>query len=139
MDRGKEAAFVEGFEKITLSVLMIQVCGVENIAEMEAIMTVLGGYTVHPEVGTQEMAVFQYAMKNHFGVYFNPVIVASQVVDGTNYLFVCTGKVVVPNAETKVYVIKIYTKFQHSIAPTVEILSIDELPIASLLDLKAGG
>ena len=97
---------------------------------------VLGGYMVHPEVGAQELKIFEYAMKDHVGVDFKPLIVASQVVEGTNYLFICTGKIVIPHAETEVYVVKIYTKFRHSVAPTVEIKDIAQIPVESLLDLK---
>ncbi|WP_455654516.1 hypothetical protein [Phascolarctobacterium sp.] len=97
--------------------------------------TVIGGYTVHSEVGAQELKIFEYALKDHIGVDFKPVIVASQVTNGTNYLFVCTGKIVVPNTETKLYAVKIYTKFSHSVAPTVELKDIVQIPVESLLDL----
>ena len=97
---------------------------------------VSGGYTVHPEVGAEELAVFKYAMKNLFGVDYKPLIVASQVVDGTNYLFVCTGKVIAPQAETGLYAVKIYTKFRHSVAPIVEIKEIVQIPVERLLELK---
>lgn len=96
---------------------------------------IVGGYKVHKKVGKKELAIFEYAMKDHLGVDYKPEIVASQVVNGMNYLYVCTGKIVYPGAETKIYLVKIYTKFQHSIAPEVRIEEIKECPVTTLLDI----
>lgn len=95
-----------------------------------------GGYSVHPELGEKELAIFREALKLHVGVDFKPLAVASQVVNGVNYIFICTGRPVVPNSETKLYAIKIYTHFGHSIAPTLEIKAIDEVDITSLSKIK---
>lgn len=92
-----------------------------------------GGYTMHPTIGKEEQAIFDAALRHHVGVDYKPLAVASQVVDGINYIYICTGKIVVPHAETKLYAIKIYTKFRHSIAPTLEIRAIDEIDPASLI------
>lgn len=92
-----------------------------------------GGYELHPQVGEQELAVFNYAMKGYVGMHFEPVAVASQVVNGTNYIFVCTGKPVVLHPETKLYAVRIFTKFAHSVAPTVDIKAIEEIDIANLI------
>lgn len=49
----------------------------------------MGGYEVHPEIGEKERVIFESAMKGHVGVDFKPVAVASQVVNGVNYIFIC--------------------------------------------------
>jgi hypothetical protein len=92
-----------------------------------------GGYSVHAEVGEQELAIFKAAMKHHLGVDYKPLAVASQVVNGTNYLFICTGKPVVAHPETDLYVIKIFTHFAHSVAPTIEVKDIQKLDVAALV------
>lgn len=92
-----------------------------------------GGYCVHPQLGEKEMAVFEYAMKDHVGMDFKPVAVATQVVNGINYIFICTGSPVVLNPETKLYAVKIYTQFAHSVAPKVELVSIDEIDVGRLI------
>ena len=89
----------------------------------------VGQYVLHDEVGEQEKAIFDYAMRNNVGVDFRPLAVASQVVDGVQYLFICTGKEVALNAKTQLYIIKIFAKFQHSIAPEMEVMSIEEWPL----------
>jgi len=92
-----------------------------------------GGYQVHPQVEEQEKAVFEYAMKDHVGMSFKPVAVATQVVNGINYIFICTGAPVVLHPETKLYAVKIHTQFAHSAVPKVEIESINEIDISQLI------
>lgn len=93
----------------------------------------VGGYSVHSEVGEKELAIFNKAMENHLGVDFKPVAVASQVVDGTNYLFICVGSPVVAQPTAALYAIKIYTHFAHSVAPVVEVKGIKEVDVAGLV------
>lgn len=92
-----------------------------------------GGYSVHTEVGEMEMAIFNKAMENYLGVDFKPVAVASQVVAGTNYLFICVGRPVVAQPTAALYAIKIYTHFAHSVAPVVEVKDIKEVDVAGLV------
>lgn len=92
-----------------------------------------GGYQVHPEIGNKEKAVFEYAMKDHVGMHFEPVAVATQVVNGINYIFICTGSPVVLHPETELYAIHIYTQFAHSVAPQVEIKAIKQIDISALI------
>jgi len=94
---------------------------------------IAGGYQVHPEIGEQEKAVFDYAMKDRVGMHFEPVAVASQLVNGINYIFICTGSPVVLHPETELYAIQIYTQFAHSVAPKVEIKSIKQIDIGDLI------
>ena len=97
----------------------------------------LGGYNLHPQVGEQELAIFDSAMRDYVGVDFKQVAVASKVEEGIEYVFLCNGTLVVPNPESKLYAVKIYTLFRHSVAPTVEIKSIREVDIAGLAPEKA--
>jgi hypothetical protein len=91
-----------------------------------------GGFNVHNEVGEKEMAIFNAAMKNHCGVDYTPVAVASQLVNGTNYIFICVGKPVVAHPIPALYAVKIYTRFAPSVAPNVEIKDIKEIDVATL-------
>ena len=92
-----------------------------------------GAYSVHSEVGEKELAIFNKAMENHLGVDFKPVAVASQVVNGTNYLFICVGRPVVAQPTAALYAIKIYTHFAHSVAPVVEVKEIKEIDVKELV------
>lgn len=101
--------------------------GVNNMSDLAS------GYQVHPEIGEQEKAVFEYAMKDRVGMHFEPVAVASQLVNGINYIFICTGNPVVLNPETELYAVQIYTQFAHSAAPKVEIKSIKQISVSDLV------
>lgn len=93
----------------------------------------VGSYSVHPMVGQKEMAIFMEAMKGNMGMELKPVAVASQLVNGVNYIYICTGAPVVAHPVTKLYAVKIYTKFSHSVAPTMELEQIKEIDAASLV------
>lgn len=92
-----------------------------------------GNYRLHSEVGEKEREIFQEAMAHHLGVDYKPIAVASQVVNGINYIYICTGRVVVPDAEPKLYAIKIYIKFGRSVAPKISVESIEEIDVATLV------
>jgi hypothetical protein len=92
----------------------------------------VGGYSLHSEVGEQELAIFKAALKGHYGVDFKPVAVASQVVNGTNYVFICIGEPVVAHPVASLYAVKIYTHFAHSVAPSIEVTEIKEIDINTL-------
>lgn len=87
----------------------------------------VGGYVAHEEITEQDREVFNYAVKNLLGVEYDLKAVATQVVDGINYKFVCVAKVVVPYAQPELVVIEVYTKFRHSVAPIVEIKNITKI------------
>ena len=95
----------------------------------------VGGYVLQEGISKEAQAVFDYAKKTAigFGVDYVPKFVATQIVNGVNYLFICEGKVVCPNSEPKIYAIQIYTKFGHSVAPVVEVKSIKECPLEIFL------
>lgn len=93
----------------------------------------VGSYELHKEVGEDELALFNVAMKNHCGVSLKPVAVASQIVNGYNYIYICVGTPVVANPSATLYAVKIYAHFAHSVAPTIEVKDIEEIDIAKLI------
>ncbi len=93
----------------------------------------LGGYEVHPEVGAGELAVFEAAMKGFVGVDYKPVAVATQVVRGVNYIFVCTGKPVVPHPETKLYSVEVHVEPAGTKNASVELKEITEIKVENLI------
>ena len=67
-------------------------------------MTV-GGYTTFRLVEAEDLAVFQEAAEGLAGVDFEPLIVATQIVAGTNYCFLCNATPVV--LEPVPYLVKV--------------------------------
>jgi hypothetical protein len=63
---------------------------------MAAAAQVPGGYGPFEPVDAKTKAVFDKAMSGLLGVGYTPLIVSTQVVAGTNYLFMCNAKVVAP-------------------------------------------
>jgi hypothetical protein len=59
----------------------------------------VGAYGPFQPVDSKTKDIFERAFKGHVGVGYTPLIVATQVVAGTNYLYMCNGQVVVPNAK----------------------------------------
>jgi hypothetical protein len=92
----------------------------------------LGGYVLHQEVGEKEIEIFKAALKGWVGVDYNPLAVASQVVAGTNYLFICTGKPVVAHPVAGLYAVKVFVKLPCNEGPNVELKGIEELDITAL-------
>jgi hypothetical protein len=70
--------------------------------------TIPGGWTPFRELTTADEKVFKEATQQLLGVKYTPLSVSTQVVEGTNYRFLCDGKVVSPNAETQQYMVQIY-------------------------------
>lgn len=56
-----------------------------------------GGFTKFRPVGEDDLKVFQEAMGGLEGVDYEPLIVSTQVVAGTNYKFICNAEAVVLN------------------------------------------
>jgi hypothetical protein len=91
-----------------------------------------GGYELHHEIGEKEMEIFKAALKGVVGFDYKPVAVASQIVAGVNYLFICTGKPVVAKPVEGLYVVKIFAKLPSSAGADFEIKDIKELDLADL-------
>ncbi|PFH10326.1 hypothetical protein BCF11_2744 [Collimonas sp. PA-H2] len=60
---------------------------------------ILGGWSSFDyEITGVARAVLKEALDGFVGVNYVPSAFATQIVAGTNYCFLCTGEVVVPNA-----------------------------------------
>ena len=62
-----------------------------------------------------------------YGVDYELKAVASQIVNGINYKFICISKIVVPYAQPDLVMMEVYTKFAHSVAPIVKVNKITKL------------
>lgn len=52
---------------------------------------------------------FEKAAEGYVGISFKPIaLMGTQVVAGTNYMFLCVGNKVVQNPRTELYVVKVY-------------------------------
>lgn len=58
-----------------------------------------GGWTFHHEPDESAMEVFSEALRGFTGVKYTPVTVATQVVAGTNYCFLCDAVTVTKEPE----------------------------------------
>lgn len=73
----------------------------EKKMEKRAESTVMtGGYTQQRPLGDQERELFRQVTRGMTGVSYTPQSVATQVVAGTNYRFVCTAKSATLHPET---------------------------------------
>lgn len=64
--------------------------------------------TFKKDISDKELNIFKQATENLEGVEYTPIAVATQVVAGMNYKFLCNGKVVYPNAPEITVMITIY-------------------------------
>ena len=53
---------------------------------------IVGGYSKPRTLSKEEKALFEEAVKGLEGVEYKPLNVATQVVAGTNYRFICRGR-----------------------------------------------
>lgn len=86
-----------------------------------------GGYIAHEVITDNDRAVFEHITKSLLGVDYELKAVATQVVNGINYKFICISKIVVPYAQPELTMIEAYTKFAHSVAPVIKINKITKL------------
>lgn len=56
-----------------------------------------GGYTKFRPVTEDDVKLFEEALKGLVGVAYEPLIVATQVVSGTNFKFICNAEAAVLN------------------------------------------
>lgn len=69
----------------------------------------LGAWTVFATtISSEANKVFVEVTKGLFGVSYKPFSVAMQVVNGTNYRFLCNSKVIYPGATNQLAQIDIY-------------------------------
>lgn len=57
-----------------------------------------GGFSNFREITKEEKQLFEETLKNYDGVGHKPLAIATQVVSGTNYAFLCEAKIISPEA-----------------------------------------
>lgn len=78
-----------------------------------------GGYTQQREPTAEELTLFKTAMATLDGVNYVPESVATQVVAGKNYRFVCKATPVVPNPQSFHAAVVIYQPLPGKGEPTI--------------------
>jgi hypothetical protein len=68
-----------------------------------------GGWSAYSaKISEEAISAFAEALKGHVGVNYTPLAVASQVVNGVNYHFLCDAQIVYPNAPHYAAFIQVY-------------------------------
>ena len=82
--------------------MLLTACGSpEKRTEKQQEKTILcGGYTGQWPLEASDRELFRRATTGMTGVSYTPESVATQVVAGTNYRFICTAKTTTPGLET---------------------------------------
>lgn len=71
--------------------------------------TKVGAWTAYStSISAEAMAAFKEALKGHVGVNYTPLAVASQLVSGMNYRFLCGAQVVYPDAPHYAALVSVY-------------------------------
>lgn len=84
----------------------------------------IGGYGPFEKIDAKTKKIFDEAMQHFVGAEYVPLIVATQVVSGTNYLYICNATGVYPGATTSPAEVVIY----QPLTGAVHITSINSLP-----------
>lgn len=71
-------------------------------------MRIPGGWRVHDKIIDEEIKILNTALNGLVGVDYKPEILATQVVNGTNYCFICKSIGVIPNSPEGISKIMIY-------------------------------
>lgn len=71
-------------------------------------MRILGGWRVHDKITDKDIKILKTALNGFVGVDYKPVILATQVVNGTNYCFICKSTGVTFNSPEGISKIMIY-------------------------------
>lgn len=106
----------------------------EQSAAQEAQPAVVGGWTVNDQIVTKLLpddseAIFQKAMEGYVGVGYEPAaLLATQVVAGTNYLYLCKGTTVTAQPVTSWYLVTVYNDLEGN----AQITQAQELDLAAL-------
>ena len=100
----------------------------------EPVGPLLGGWPVNDEITTpvlteEAQKAFDAAIQEYTGMDLVPAaLLATQVVAGTNYLYLCSGKAVVPDAEPGWYLVVVYQDLEGK----AEITGVEELVLTDL-------
>lgn len=76
------------------------------------ISALAGGWTAYGPLNDETRKVFDQALEGLLGVNYEPLVVASQVVSGTNYSFFCNAQVVAPNTPNQGAMVAIYVDLE---------------------------
>ena len=68
----------------------------------------LGGWSSFGTVSEEDINVFEDALRGLTGCSYTPLLVATQVVAGKNYCFLCKGEVVIPDRPEFAALVYIY-------------------------------
>ena len=102
-----------------------------------------GGWSVNGEAAStltdEEAAIFESAIQGLLGVSYTPVaVLATQLVAGTNYAFLCSGVTVIPNATPEWYVVTVYQDLKGNTAViSIEDIELDDIDTLDNLDTAA--
>jgi predicted secreted protein/effector-binding domain-containing protein len=69
---------------------------------------VLGGWSAFSLMDAESEKVSQSVFRHLLGVNYTPLLVSKQLVNGTNYLFVCNARVVYPDAKFYAVLVKVH-------------------------------
>ncbi len=73
--------------------LLLGACGDDGVrSEKSGDTEIVGGYSKPRKLTKDEKALFEEAVQGLEGVEYKPLNVATQVVAGTNYRFICRGR-----------------------------------------------
>ena len=75
-------------------------------------MPIPGGWTVHDTITTENLEMFNNAVKGLVGVKYEPIKVATQIVNGTNYCFICKSTLINQDPREGIAKILIYKPLQ---------------------------
>ncbi|MCL2109322.1 MAG: hypothetical protein FWH20_08275 [Oscillospiraceae bacterium] len=90
---------------------------ITNIEDLETPF-IVGGYSEFRGLTDEDWEVFEEAMLSWTGVRYQPFAVATQVVSGTNYRFLCTAKDVYPGAQPTTKKVVIYKDLEGNVEIT---------------------
>lgn len=99
---------------------------------------VAGGWTVSTDIEykipADAQAAFDKAMEGFAGVGYTPLaLLGTQVVAGTNYLYLCTGTMVTAQPVTDLYVVKVYQDLEGN----AEVLGAGKIELDLIETLRA--
>ena len=80
-------------------------------------MSGTGEWTALRVLNPNDLSDFEAALKKHVGVKYAPLLVATQVVSGTNYCFICNGVTVTEEPAESAAVIHIWKKASGEFSP----------------------
>lgn len=75
----------------------------------------VGGWSPFRALTIEDKQVFDKAMSGLVGVDYEPLLVSTQVVAGTNYRFFCNAKVVYPSSPNYAAMVQIFKSLQGDI------------------------